>query len=821
MSRLLSVSEAAKYLGVSTKTLRRWDADGRLVARRDPMNGYRLYDVRDLDALREGTVRPRGVRAYGRDAEIAALRARVALGGVVVCGAAGVGKSTLVSAAFPTAARWTIEPSDARIATIVEPTRIDLGEANDPVAWELLRAHRERPWIVVARGGCPPDFESLTLGPLGTSAAEAVLTEALEALEAPPLDEGDASAVLELVGGNPLMLEIFAPWMAALQAEDAVRRLKRHELTLRHTRRDVPAHHASFDTAVDTSMRALMPSTRRLMELVSLHDGEVEIDGLRAMHDHEDFDVDLAALVRAGLVMQPERNDRVAAERASAWSLAPRASADVNERFTRFWLERARRGDLRGAARHVLRAARYAPPARAAELFEAAYPLWLDRGLHEADEIVEWVESSRLDRLHAVRAIVHVLRGRAGAAMRALAESRREDDPFVHALASVYTTRGPDADAAASRAMGDATTAEQSSWVAEAHLFVAAFGPSGAEERALVERHAPSLAPLAFDTWRLDVIAAPSVDQVDGVARTLMLDHRSPSRRVLRAIRVARGWLTAGQAPSAVTLLNHAVAWSRDAGEAIELRARLQKVRAHLLAAQAIDALDEAERARAIAVATGAEGELFEALVLRGLASARVAPTAAVDELEDALRHAAPSSLPRELVVGWRYVLEWPPGEVPDTLVVNARGWLSELAAFSEPSRRRTRTATPQTLAEIHRFTRAAWRDSVEGRLTFALVADILEASALPRHTLVLDDVSTLDDQVVPTTWARTLAALREAGGAGLDTEQVAEVAFDGSDAESARRVYATIHGLRSWDLPIRHDDGAYRLGCPIQVLTR
>jgi DNA (cytosine-5)-methyltransferase 1 len=818
MSRLLSVSEAAKYLGVSTKTLRRWDTDGRLVARRDPMNGYRLYDVRDLDALREGTVRPRGVRAYGRDAEIAALRARVALGGAVVCGAPGIGKSTVVRAAFPTAARWEVEPSDARIATITEPTWID---PVDSIDWELLRAHRERPWILVARGGCPPDFEALTVEPLGASAAEAVLTEALEALEAPPLDEGDVSAVLELFGGNPLALEMVAPLMAALPAADALRRLRRHELSLRHPRRDAPPHHSSFDAALDASARALTPSARRLSELVCLHDAEVEVDSLRAMHDHEDFDVDLVALVRAGLVMQPERHDRVAAERASAWSSAPRASAAVNERFTRFWLDRARRGDLRGAARHVLRAARYAPPERAAELFEAAYPLWLDRGLHEADEIVAWVEGSRPDRLHGVRAIVHALRGRGGSAARALAQSRREDDPFAHALATLYTTRGPDADAAASRAMGDATTPEQRSWVAEAHLFVAAFGPSGAEERALVERHAPSLAPLALDTWRLDVLAAPPADQVDPVARTLLLDHRSPSRRVLRAIRVARAWLTGGQAPSAVALLRHAVSWSHDAGEAIELRARLQKVRAHLLAAEAIDALDEAERARAIAAASGADGELFESLVLRGLASARVAPTAAVDELEDASRHAAPSSLPRELVVGWRHVLEWPSGEVPDTLAANARGWLPELFAFSEPSRRSTRTATARTLAEVHRFARAAWRDSVEGRLTFALVADVLEASGLPRHTLVLDDVPTLDDQVVPTTWARTLAALRDAGGAGLDTEQLAEVAFDGSDAESARRVYATVHGLRSWELPIRHDDGAYRLACPIQVVTR
>ena len=808
MSRLLSVSEAAKYLGVSTKTLRRWDSDGRLVARRDPMNGYRLYDVRDLDTLREGAVRPRGVPVIGREAEVAALRMRLANGGCVVCGAPGIGKSTVVGAAFPNAPRGSIDA----IETITEPTLLDSNEAID---WDVLRAHRARPWIVIARGGCPPDLDVLTLRPLGASAAEALLNEALRALEAPPLDEGDLAAVLELVGGNPLALEMIAPLLAALPPAEALRRLSRHELPLLQTTRDSPARHATLDAAVDASCGALAPSPRRLLELLCLHDGEVDLDDLRAMHDAEDFDAALATLVRAGLAAHADRTERVAAERATAWSSTPRTSSVTNELFARHWLERARRGDLKGAPRHVLRAARLAAPERSAELFATAYPLWLDRGLHEADEIVAWLESSSPARLHAVRAIVHALRGRTTRATEVLGESLSEDDPFARGLAAIYTARGEAADAAASRAMSHATTAERRSWVAEAHLFVRAFGPSGAEERALVEAHAMTLAPLALDTWRLEVPAAPAVDQVGAVAATLALDHASSSRRVLRAIRIARAWIVVGQAPSAVALLQHAVSWARDAGEAVALRARLQKVRAHLLAGEAIDALDEAERARALAAACGAEGELFEALALRGLAAARVAPTAAVDELDEALRHQAASSLPLALVEGWRHILGWPSGEVT-ALEEGEHGWLAELSRSA-----RTAPVSPSTLARVHRFARAAWRDSVEGRLTFALVADVLEASKLPRHSLVLDDVSTLDDHVVPTTWARTLAALHEAAGAGLDTEQLAELALDLADVEGSRRVYATIHGLRSWGLPIRHDDGAYRLDCRIQLVDR
>lgn len=41
---MLTVSQAAKILGVNKKTLMRWDDDGWLKAKRDPLNNARLYD---------------------------------------------------------------------------------------------------------------------------------------------------------------------------------------------------------------------------------------------------------------------------------------------------------------------------------------------------------------------------------------------------------------------------------------------------------------------------------------------------------------------------------------------------------------------------------------------------------------------------------------------------------------------------------------------------------------------------------------------------------------------------------------------------------
>jgi MerR family transcriptional regulator, copper efflux regulator len=47
----LRISDAAEYLGVSPNTLRNWENAGKVVAVRHPVNGYRLFKRKDLDAL--------------------------------------------------------------------------------------------------------------------------------------------------------------------------------------------------------------------------------------------------------------------------------------------------------------------------------------------------------------------------------------------------------------------------------------------------------------------------------------------------------------------------------------------------------------------------------------------------------------------------------------------------------------------------------------------------------------------------------------------------------------------------------------------------
>jgi excisionase family DNA binding protein len=55
----ITIAEAAKLLGVSQPTLRRWDELGKFKARRHPINGYRLYDRAMVLKLRDKIMRGR------------------------------------------------------------------------------------------------------------------------------------------------------------------------------------------------------------------------------------------------------------------------------------------------------------------------------------------------------------------------------------------------------------------------------------------------------------------------------------------------------------------------------------------------------------------------------------------------------------------------------------------------------------------------------------------------------------------------------------------------------------------------------------------
>jgi len=66
LSEYLTVGDAASYIGVASCTLRRWDATGKLKARRHPVTGFRLYLREELDAILAGASEPDETRSRPR-----------------------------------------------------------------------------------------------------------------------------------------------------------------------------------------------------------------------------------------------------------------------------------------------------------------------------------------------------------------------------------------------------------------------------------------------------------------------------------------------------------------------------------------------------------------------------------------------------------------------------------------------------------------------------------------------------------------------------------------------------------------------------------
>ena len=57
LDEYLRIRAAAAYLGVAPNTLRNWEAAGKIVVCRHPVNNYRLFKVSDLDKLLKITER--------------------------------------------------------------------------------------------------------------------------------------------------------------------------------------------------------------------------------------------------------------------------------------------------------------------------------------------------------------------------------------------------------------------------------------------------------------------------------------------------------------------------------------------------------------------------------------------------------------------------------------------------------------------------------------------------------------------------------------------------------------------------------------------
>ena len=47
----LTIKQAAKFLGVTSNTLRNWEKNKKITTYRNPLSRYRLYKIKDLEEL--------------------------------------------------------------------------------------------------------------------------------------------------------------------------------------------------------------------------------------------------------------------------------------------------------------------------------------------------------------------------------------------------------------------------------------------------------------------------------------------------------------------------------------------------------------------------------------------------------------------------------------------------------------------------------------------------------------------------------------------------------------------------------------------------
>jgi DNA-binding transcriptional MerR regulator len=50
-NKYINIKQASEMLGVSKLTLRNWDRDGKLIAKRHPISNYRVYLAEDLEKI--------------------------------------------------------------------------------------------------------------------------------------------------------------------------------------------------------------------------------------------------------------------------------------------------------------------------------------------------------------------------------------------------------------------------------------------------------------------------------------------------------------------------------------------------------------------------------------------------------------------------------------------------------------------------------------------------------------------------------------------------------------------------------------------------
>ncbi len=348
MSDELAIKEAAALLGVSEKTLRRWDASGELPASRDAQ-GHRVYQRPALLALaaeRKAGKRPGPAllsrraprdRFVGREEELARLRAALSAGErlISLLGPAGVGKTRLalrhaelagqegevffadlseahseedvvgaLSAALelPVTAQPTQEERRAQLHRAVAargPVLLiadNCEQVTGPAAAELDALLHAAPALQLVATSREPlrlagelRLEVRTLAP---EEARTLYTARAEAAGAQVKNDEPAAldALLAKLDGLPLAIELAAARAPVLSVRELAGRVDAQLTLLRSERRDLPERHRTLSAAVAGSWQALSAAEQAALAQLAVFRGGFTPEAAEAILGGEGVD---------------------------------------------------------------------------------------------------------------------------------------------------------------------------------------------------------------------------------------------------------------------------------------------------------------------------------------------------------------------------------------------------------------------------------------------------------------------------------------------------------------------------------------------------
>ncbi|MEM9189407.1 MAG: MerR family DNA-binding transcriptional regulator [Myxococcota bacterium] len=300
---LLTVKKAAELLGVSAKTLRRWDAAGRLQAIRDPKTGYRLYRRQDLEAFSGSPTA--GESLIGRDELLSQLDPAARL--ITLLGLPGIGRTRFAQMFCKRQAGFYVDLDFQAPTEALSPR---LGVAREALAleirgrgrWWLVLDHARSaevgPWAIETLSAAPAlslmivperklglELEHVVhIPPIAVVAARSLYRRRVEQTGASTAATDAAlDPLLEVLGRHPLAIRLAAEQSTTLPPARLLERYPTALDALERPRGEPPERHRSVRATFAAALGFLRKPEQRALAAAAAFESTFDLDAAEAV----------------------------------------------------------------------------------------------------------------------------------------------------------------------------------------------------------------------------------------------------------------------------------------------------------------------------------------------------------------------------------------------------------------------------------------------------------------------------------------------------------------------------------------------------------